>query len=588
MSDFSSLGLSRPVLDAITELGFEQPTAIQQQAIPYLLSGEGDLVGLAQTGTGKTAAFGLPAIDTVDQAEDHPQVLVLAPTRELCVQITKDMQAFALFKPLLKIVPVYGGADIVRQIKGLRAGAQVVVATPGRLRDLINRRAVKLDQIKVLVLDEADEMLNMGFKEEIDEILETVSDERKTWLFSATMPKEVRRLTKDYMNDPEEIKAGNTNETNKNIDHQYVLVRPRERFETLRRFIDTDPNIYGLVFCRTRAETQQIADDLMRAGYPADVLNGDLSQAQRDRAMGRFRDGRVRVLVATDVAARGLDVDGITHVFHMNIPDEWAYYTHRSGRTGRAGRKGKSIMFMHPNDRQKLRQLDRKLKLDFTEIGVPSIGLMVEQRMQNAFTDLSTIEINPALKPLIEKLQGELEAVSKNDLIAKIAAQTFSLLPDHYQKEAERSLIKAAQSDSDDLWAKVETKKTRKPSNYQRIFVNVGTKEIKDIPEFITFVSEFGGIERTAIGQISLQEKHTFFDVDKKIASALVNKFKGAELYGRELRMNFDDGKPQGRSGKRSRGGSDRRFSKKRSGGGTTYRGKKTRGNFRKKRFAKE
>lgn len=582
MSDFSSLGLSQPVLEAIAALGFETPTPIQEEVIPYLLAGEGDLVGLAQTGTGKTAAFGLPIINNVDAAERHPQALILAPTRELCVQITKDLKAYAAFRPLIKIVSVYGGADIRTQIKGLKAGAQIVAATPGRLRDLIDRRAIKLDNVQTLILDEADEMLNMGFKEEIDEILESVPDERNTWLFSATMPKTVQRLTKSYMNDPKEIKAGNTNQTNQNIDHQYIIVRPRERFEALRRFIDTDPEIYGIVFCRTRAETQQYADDLMREGYKADVLNGDLSQAQRDRAMGRFRDGRIRILVATDVAARGLDVQGITHVFHMNIPDDWAYYTHRSGRTGRAGRKGKSIMFMHPNDRQKLRQLDSKLKLEFTEVSAPTVGIMVEQRMQNAFRNLAQMESNPQLDPLVKKLEAEMEGLTREDLITKLAAQTFTKLPTQYQSEALRSLKKAAESGKgDSIWAKTDMPRRNKPSNYQRLFVNVGTKEVKDIPEFLTFISEFGKIDRASIGQISLQEKHTFFDVDKKVAATLVAKFTNAELHGRELRMNFDEGKPQSRSGggNRSRGG--RKFNSDRK-----FKGKKSRGNFRKKRFS--
>lgn len=581
MSDFSSLGLSQPVIEAITAIGFETPTPIQEEVIPYLLKGEGDLVGLAQTGTGKTAAFGLPVVNNVDATERYPQALILAPTRELCVQITKDLKAFAAYRPLLKVVSVYGGADIRTQIKGLRAGAQIVAATPGRLRDLINRRAIKLDHVQTLVLDEADEMLNMGFKEEIDEILESVPAERNTWLFSATMPRTVQRLTKNYMNNPKEIKAGNTNQTNQNIDHQYVIVRPRERFEILRRFIDTDPEIYGLVFCRTRAETQSFADDLMREGYKSDVLNGDLSQAQRDRAMDRFRDGRVRVLVATDVAARGLDVSGITHVFHMNIPDDWAYYTHRSGRTGRAGRKGKSIMFMHPNDRQKLRQLDSKLNLEFTEVSAPTIGLMVEQRMLNAFQNLAQTATNPNLEPLVNKLQEEMKDLTREDMITKLAAQTFAKLPSHYQSDAIRSLKKAAADDKNDsIWAKTETSHRGKPSNYQRIFVNVGTKEVKDVPEFLTFMSEYGKIERSSIGQISLQEKHTFFDVDKKLAAGLVAKFANAELHGRELRMNFDDGQPKSRPNGGGRGRGGRKFSKDRK-----FQGKKTRSNFKKKRY---
>lgn len=562
MSDFSSLGLSQPLLDAIAELGFVEPTPIQQEAIPFLLAGDRDLVGLAQTGTGKTAAFGLPLIDRMDLSMGKPLGLVLAPTRELCLQITKELQQFALFRPMLNITAVYGGADIWVQMKQLKAGSQLVVATPGRLRDLIKRKAIQLDSITTVVLDEADEMLNMGFKEEIDEILESVPAERRTWLFSATMPKEVQRLTKHYMHDPYEIKVGDTSQTNEDIDHQFIIARPRERLEVLRRYLDSDPELYALVFCRTRAETLSLSDDLQRDGYAVDVLNGDLSQAQRDRAMERFRSRRVRILIATDVAARGLDVQGITHVFHLNIPDDWAFYTHRSGRTGRAGEKGKSIMLIHPNDRHKLRGLDRQLNLQFNETEPPSVLGLVEHRLQRTFQNLLEAKSIPGLTPLTADLEVTLFDLSKEELIQRVAALTFGELPVHYQREA-LHLLDPRSSNNDNR----KEKEPRKTSGkYQRMFINIGKKEVAGIPEFVEFVCFFGEIDAKAIGDVDLRDKHTFFDVDHAIAGALVKKFKGSEWEGRPMRVNFDDGPNGGNppSGRREHGPKkDRSFAKK-------------------------
>ena len=348
MNEFSILGLSKPLIDAIEELGFIQPTPIQSKAIPELLQNDTDLVGLAQTGTGKTAAFGLPLVELVETSERHTQALILAPTRELCLQIANELKQFGKHFPLLKIVEVYGGADIGRQIREVKKGAQIIVATPGRLRDMINRRAVNLNQVEYVVLDEADEMLNMGFKQEIDDILDNTPEDKLTWLFSATMPEDVRRISLNYMSNPLELNVGSKNTANDDIDHQYVVTRPSERYEVLRRYLDFDSEIFALVFCRTRGDSKELADQLARDGYNADALHGDLNQAQRDRVMDGFRTGRLRVLIATDVAARGIDVNDITHVFHFNIPEDRAFYTHRSCRTGRAGKKGISLVLCHP------------------------------------------------------------------------------------------------------------------------------------------------------------------------------------------------------------------------------------------------
>ncbi|MEM1214901.1 MAG: DEAD/DEAH box helicase [Bacteroidota bacterium] len=554
MSDFNSLGLSQPLLDALRELGFVQPTAIQAEAIPYLLAGERDLIGLAQTGTGKTAAFGLPLLQQTTAEVLLPQGLVLAPTRELCMQITKELQSFAVFRPLLNLTPVYGGADIRTQMRSLKKGSQLVVATPGRLRDLIRRGAIDLTSIKVVVLDEADEMLNMGFKEEIDDIFSHVPTERRVWLFSATMPPAVNRLCKDYLQDPHEIKVGSTTRTNTNIEHQLIYVRPRERQEVLRRFLDADPDLYGLVFCRTRAETQNLCDDLQRDGHAADVLNGDLSQAQRDRAMARFRDKRVRILIATDVAARGLDVQGITHVFHLNIPDETAFYNHRSGRTGRAGEKGISILLAHPNDRYKVRRIDKQLQLNFTEVEPPSALQLLEQRLHLTFSRLAGVTPIPPMQQLVDNAALALAEVSREELIQRLAAREMLHLPSAYQREVMRELIHGKS-------AKPEKSKDSRPGKFQRLFLNVGKKEVADVRDFVDFVSTYGEISPRSIGSVDLRDKHTFFDVDDKQARALVNRFRDAEWDGRPLRMNFDDGgKSKDKKGKK---GGPKTFKKK-------------------------
>ncbi|NJM93974.1 MAG: DEAD/DEAH box helicase [Cytophagales bacterium] len=339
MNKFEELGLSELVVSAIIEMGFEQPTPIQEKAIPLLLKESTDLVGLAQTGTGKTAAFGLPLIDLVREEDRYTQALVIAPTRELCLQITSNLQRYAKNKPAMNIVAVYGGANISEQAKQIKRGAQIIIATPGRLIDLLNRKWVRLDQVEYVVLDEADEMLNMGFKEDIDEILQTTPDQKRVWLFSATMAPEIRRIAENYMENPQEIVASPRNMANTNISHQFVVVHPRDKYMALKRFIDYNPDVFGLVFCRTKAETQQVADHLMKDGYNADSLHGDLSQMQRDKVMEKFRDKTLQILVATDVAARGIDVDNITHVFHLSLPDDIEFYTHRSGRTARIGKR---------------------------------------------------------------------------------------------------------------------------------------------------------------------------------------------------------------------------------------------------------
>ncbi len=425
MNKFEGLGLSQPTVKAVAALGFEEPTLIQEKAIPLLLENKKDFIGLAQTGTGKTAAFGLPLMDLVDTDSPNVQALILAPTRELCMQISKQIEAFAKFDKKLKTLAVYGGADIVRQIKTLKKGVHIIAATPGRLRDLIKRRAANLEDIQFMVLDEADEMLNMGFREEIDEILEGTPESKRVWLFSATMSKDVRRITKNYMTNPDEITVGQENAANLDITHTYTLVRPRERYEVLKRFISAEQGLYGIVFCRTRRDTVDVARDLSFDGFKAEALNGDLSQNARDRVMERFKRKNINILVATDVAARGIDVDEISHVFHYNIPEDINFYTHRSGRTGRAGKKGFSIILAHPKDKRILRSLENRINAPIQFVDVPSRKAIFAKKLNNLVDDIKRAKPIREVESLMDELNEKTSNLSKEDLLRQIVFLTL-------------------------------------------------------------------------------------------------------------------------------------------------------------------
>lgn len=541
MNEFTKLGLSQPIVDAIEELGFSQPTPIQAQAIPRLLEDDTDMVGLAQTGTGKTAAFGLPLIELIEVEELYTQGLVLAPTRELCLQIAKDLQQFAKFQKKLKIHAVYGGTDISRQMREIRKGVHVIVATPGRLRDLMRRKAVQLHELAYLVLDEADEMLNMGFKEEIDDILKDTPEDKKTWLFSATMPSEVRRISRSYMTDPFELSVGTQNSANKDIDHQYVISRPSERYNILRRFLDYNPDVYGLVFCRTRMNTKDLADQLGQDGYTADALHGDMNQIQRDRVMQRFRTKRVKFLVATDVAARGIDVTGITHVFHYNIPEDISYYTHRSGRTGRAGQKGISLVLSHPRDMEILRRLERRVKIKFSQAHIPTGKEICEQRLMSYINDVKEVEVNDSLEEFLPKINEALEEMSKEDLIKHFSSISFNRFLKNYMNAPDFN------------------PRARKRFQGKRLFINIGNMDLANIGEFLRYICDETGIPSSSIGRIDMQRTHTFFDVEKNVASTVMEKFKSKEFEGRALRVNEagnSRGGGSGGGGRRDKGNS--------------------------------
>jgi ATP-dependent RNA helicase DeaD len=528
-------------VDTITEMGFENPTPIQTKAIPRLLEDESDMVGLAQTGTGKTAAFGLPLIDLVDTRSRQVQALVLAPTRELCLQITNEFHQFSKHKRDLKTVAVYGGADIVGQIKAIRKGVQIIVATPGRLRDMIRRKVVDLTEINYLVLDEADEMLNMGFKEEIDDILQNTPEEKLTWLFSATMPPELRRISMEYMTDPIEMSVRGKEIANSDIDHQFVLSYPRDRGEVLKRFLDVDPNLFGLVFCRTRNDCRDLAAHLTTSGYNADALHGDLNQAQRDRVMARFRTRQLQLLVATDVAARGIDVNDITHVFHFNIPDDLSFYTHRAGRTARAGKKGISMVFAHPREDRLLRQLERRLRIQFSEARIPTADDIIQKQLFHYFEEVKDVKPNEALEEYLPSILLELDELNKEQLIERVAALSFNHFFEKYQYAEDLNLYRKKKRDD------------RNSGKKHKLFVNVGFMDVAGKGEFISLICNQVGIRGESIGRIELKRSFAYFDVDERVVEKVKKAFQDFFLEGRSIRVN--DGQPHSGGGKKKKGG---------------------------------
>ncbi len=528
------LGLSKSLVNTLTGLGFITPTPIQAQAIPKLLEDEHDLVGLAQTGTGKTAAFALPLIDLIDTNLKHTQALILAPTRELCLQITGEIKQFGQHIKKLKIEPVYGGADIKTQIKACRKGVQIIVATPGRLIDMIKRKVVSLEEVEYVVLDEADEMLNMGFKEEIDKILESTPEEKLTWLFSATMPPQVRKISTNYMTNPVELSVRGSQISNVDIDHQYVRVYPSGRYDVLKRFLDFNPEIFGLIFCRTKRECKALADQLTQEGYNADALHGDLNQNQRDRVMAKFRSRQLDVLVATDVAARGIDVQEITHVFHFNIPDDLAFYTHRSGRTGRAGRKGISLVLAHPNDVSILRRLEKRIKVDFTEAKIPTGEQICKQKILDYIRGIRNAQVNEELDEYLPEILEELEEFSKLEIVQRLAALSIEKFIKKYKN-------------APDLNPGVKRKRSSSVKMV-RLFVNVGMMDVDNKGQLLNFICKYGSISGHSIGKIDLRKTHSYFDAEANVVDKLKQNFKNLSIAGREVRLNRDEQKPSEKS----------------------------------------
>ena len=573
MGTFKELGLSSEVLKALTSLGFETPSEIQEQAIPQLLEGYNDFIGLAQTGTGKTAAFGLPLLERIDPFANYTQALVLAPTRELGQQIAEQIELYSKYLDKINVLAVYGGAAISNQIKALRKVQQIIIATPGRLIDLIERKAVKLDQLQFLVLDEADEMLNMGFKDELDKILSYTPQDKLTWLFSATMPNEIKRIVNKYMNDPVEVKVNAKNEVNTNIEHQYTSVKMSDKSEALKRILDVNPEMRGVVFCRTRRDTQELAEQLLTKNYKADALHGDLSQQQRDRVMKRFKAHELQVLIATDVAARGIDVNDLTHVFHYTLPDQNEYYTHRSGRTARAGKKGVSIAFINGREGYKIQRLEKQLGISFTKINIPSAEDIADVRIEKWCEDILNLKTKGIDPNLIMKVNNLFGNLTKEELAAKLLKLELEKLSlgskkdlndqskgkkerDKDRDRGEKRERKDARGDRRDRKDNRKDKgdsrkegkreprerKSKNKNETPRYFINVGSRDKmnkKDLLEFITTVTK---MKKSDIGEVDIQRSYSFFEVEKSAEKKIGNKFDGYTLEdGRELRVNRDN-----------------------------------------------
>ena len=550
--EFKDLGLPKEILKAVTKLGFESPTEIQEKAIPILSEGKQDFVGLAQTGTGKTAAFGLPLIQHIDFDDPTTQALIICPTRELCMQITRDLDTFAIYQNNPNITAVYGGANISDQIRKLKKGAQIVVATPGRLLDLINRKAVKLKSVQRVVLDEADEMLNMGFKEDIDAILDQTPAVKRVWLFSATMPKAVKRIAKNYMHDPVEIVVGIQNSVADNIEHRYYMMKERDRYHAIKRILDFYPEIYGLIFCRTRRETGQISDKLEKEGYSVVALHGDLSQPQRDAAMKKFREKTVKVLVATDVAARGIDVKDISHVIHYNLPDDIENYTHRSGRTARAGKSGISLTLVNTRETYKIKQVESLLQTKIKQSNIPSSEEICEKQMY-ALMDrvVSTPVDDEAIDLYWPVFYKKLKDLPAEEIVLKFISMELNAFLDYYK-------------DSGDLNASHESGGTprgreraggkgrpggresgRESGSFNRnlggskkkFFISLGEKQNLNKGALLRLVCSETGIESNHMGRIDIHSRHAFFEVDDQVANKILPSIKEGTYEGKSFEV---------------------------------------------------
>jgi ATP-dependent RNA helicase DeaD len=566
INPFKLLGISDDVVNAVKDLGFENPTPIQEQAIPVLLEGNNDFVGLAQTGTGKTAAFGLPLIELIDFSTKKPQALILCPTRELCLQIASDIKNYSKNIPGASVVAVYGGANIMQQLREIRNGVQVVVATPGRMLDIIGRKAIDFTNVKYVVLDEADEMLNMGFQEDINDILSTTPDDKKTWLFSATMPPEVRRIAKNYMDNPTELTMGTKNTGNVNIEHEYYVVRARDKYAALKRIVDFNPEIFAVVFCKTKMDTQDVAENLIKDGYNADALHGDLSQQQRDKVMQRFRDRNMQLLIATDVAARGIDVNNVTHVVNYSLPDEIESYTHRSGRTGRAGKSGISICIINSKELGKIRQIERIIGKQFTKAELPTGFDVCEKQLFSLVHKVHNVEVNDAqIEQYIPRIMDEFAELSKEDVIKRFASLEFNRFLEYYKNAPD---LNAAATDERGERGERGARGARN-SDYTRLFINLGSVDEFTRGDLLSFVCNNGKISGKSIGKIDLKGVYSFFEVENETVDSLFNNFKDIQFNNRGVRIEKSGDAPEGGERRGGGGGGERRsYSGGGSGGG--------------------
>ena len=580
MGNFKDLGVNKGLLKAVEEMGFVSPTAVQELAIPYLLKGKKDLIALAQTGTGKTAAFGLPCIQHVDRKVKDVQTIVLCPTRELCIQISKDLMKFAKHLDYVKIVAVYGGTSIENQIKFIKKGVQIIVGTPGRTKDLINRRVLKLDIVNKVVLDEADEMLSMGFKEDLNYILDTTSKNRQTMLFSATMSKEVRSISKKYMKDAEEITVERLNSGAKNVEHHVYNVNSKDKYDTLKRIADFNPDIYGIVFCRTRRETQQIANKFMNDGYNADAIHGELSQSQRDDVMSKFRQKSLQILIATDVAARGLDVDSLTHVINYSLPDDPEVYTHRSGRTGRAGKNGISIAISNSREGRKLKSIENKSQINFIRKDVPSGKDICSKQLFKLIERIQKVKVDQKqIEPFLEDIYSKLESLSREDLIKHFVSAEFNKFLDYYNKSKDVKNENKRKDKGENR--KPFNERSSNRNSFINFSINIGRKNGVSPIELISLINRALKSNEIEIGGIDIRESYTIFEIDGSIKNDLIKKIPKIDFNGNSLSIKQTEEKVEKRFSKEKK---KKRYSSAKRNRNNSERDYKTKGNFRNKR----
>jgi len=533
VNNFKNLGIEHKLIESISELGFENPTPVQEKAIPLVLNDRSDLIALAQTVTGKTAAFGLPSIQQIDLKNKNIQTIVLCPTRELCIQISKDLISYSKFLKAIKITPVYGGASIENQIKAIRKGTHIIVGTPGRTKDLIKRKVLNFKSVNRVVLDEADEMLSMGFKDDLDFILDTTSENRQTLLFSATMSKEVRSISKRFMNDANEITVEKLNSGSKNVEHHIYNVSSRDKYATLKRISDFNPEIYGIVFCRTRRETKDIASKFINDGYSADAIHGDLSQSQRDDVMSRFRDKTIQMLIATDVAARGLDVNSLTHVINYSLPDDPEVYTHRSGRTGRAGNKGISVVISNSRESRKIKSIENKSQIKFLKKDVPSGKDICSKQLFKLIEKIEKVKVDEKqISPFLPDIYEKLNWLSREDLIKHFVSAEFNRFLDYYKKSRDIKSDNGTDNKSKDF-----SKSRRRSKDFENLSVNVGRKQGITPIELISLVNRITKSNEIEIGSIDIRQSYTIFEIDKTITKSLIKSSSKLDHNGVDLKV---------------------------------------------------
>ena len=564
MSTFQDLGLNDNLLQAITDLGFTKPSEVQEKAIPILLESETDLVALAQTGTGKTAAFGFPMLEKIDIDSRTTQGLILSPTRELCLQITNEMKLYGKYCKGLNVVAVYGGASITDQAREIKRGAQIIVATPGRMKDMIKRRLVDISKIQYSVLDEADEMLNMGFKEDITDILSHTPDEKNTWLFSATMPREVATIAKKFMNNPQEITVGNKNESTSQVSHEYYLVNARDRYQALKRLSDANPDIFSVVFCRTKRDTQKVAENLIEDGYNAGALHGDLSQNQRDMVMKSFRNKQIQMLVATDVAARGIDVDDITHVINYQLPDEPEIYTHRSGRTGRAGKTGISMVIVSKSEVRKIKSIERIIKKQFEKKEIPDGADICEVQLMSLANKIHNTEINHEIDKHLTSINELFADTEKDELIKKFFSVEFTRFYNYYNKSKNLNIAEGSYDRDGGREGGRDFSRGSK-NDSTRYFINVGGKDGFDWMKLKDFLKEQLGLGRDDVFKVETKESFSFFNTENEAKEKVLAHFTDFKYEGRFVNVEVSENRGGGRRSDRS--GGDRSGGGRRDGG---------------------